>query len=138
MITLEFEVPIYTFHIDYVGHVSNIVYIQWMEIGRTRLLEAAGLPLEQIASLGIAPVLVHTEIEYKQPLYLGDRVRVELWLAEMRHASVRIAFRFYKNGNVLVAAASQRGLFVHRATMQPYRMPRQMQAAFRPYLAGSE
>lgn len=25
---------LYTFHIDFAGHVSNVVYVKWMEIGR--------------------------------------------------------------------------------------------------------
>jgi len=34
---------IHTFHIDFLGHANNGVYIQWMEIGRTKLLEAASM-----------------------------------------------------------------------------------------------
>ena len=42
-----FDQEIYTFHIDFAGHVSNIVYVQWMEIGRLKLLEAVGLPVQR-------------------------------------------------------------------------------------------
>ena len=27
-----FDLPIYTYQIDFAGHVSNIVYLQWMEM----------------------------------------------------------------------------------------------------------
>ena len=92
---VAFEVPIYTFHIDFAGHVSNIVYVQWMEAGRQRLFEAAGLPIEELALTGIVPALVRTEIEYKLPLRLGDRARVEVWISELRRASACVVFRFY-------------------------------------------
>lgn len=131
---VELELPIYTFQIDFVGHVSNIVYIQWMEIGRLELLKAAGLPADQIADQGIVPVLVSTEIVYKQPLFLGDRVRAEVWVSELRRASARLEFRFYNDENALCASGSQRGLFVHRESMRPYRMPREFRAAFEPFL----
>jgi len=69
---IELDLPVYTFHIDFAGHVSNIVYIQWMEIGRLKLLEAAKMPVEQLTQRDIVPVLVSTEIEYKVPLILGS------------------------------------------------------------------
>ncbi len=133
---VEFELEIYTFQIDFANHVSNIVYVQWMEIGRTRLLAAIGLPIEQLTRVGIAPVLASTEIAYQEPLYLGDRVRVEVWISELRRASARLAFRFYKNGDVRVASGSQKGLFIHLDTKRPYRMSDEMRARFAPYLAG--
>ena len=54
---LIFEEKIYTYHIDIVGHVNNIIYIQWMENGSVKLLEAIGLPVTEIDKRGILPVL---------------------------------------------------------------------------------
>jgi len=132
---VEFALEIYTFQIDFANHVSNIVYIEWMEIGRTKLLEAVGLPIDQLTREGIAPVLAGTEIAYKEALYLGDRVRAEVWLSELRRASARLAFRFYKDGDVLAAAGSQKGLFIHLDSKRPYRMDDAMRARFLPYLS---
>jgi acyl-CoA thioester hydrolase len=134
MQTLTFELPIYTYQIDFVGHVNNAVYVQWMEIGRHKLLEAVGLPIEQIAEEGIVPILASTEITYRAPLFLGDRVRVDMWLSELRQASARIEFRFYRNGETLAASGSQRGLFVHRDSMHPHRWTPEIRAAFEPYV----
>jgi acyl-CoA thioester hydrolase len=131
---IEFELPIYTYQIDFAGHVSNIVYVQWMEMGRQKLLDAVGLPIDQIAEDGIVPILVSTEIVYKVPLYLGDRVRVEMWLSELRRASARMEHRFYRDGDILAASGSQKGLFVHRESMRPHRMSSATRAAFEPYL----
>ncbi len=58
MKTICFELEVYSFHIDFLGHVNNIVYIQWMEIGRTKLLEAIDLHTHKILNQGFAPVLV--------------------------------------------------------------------------------
>jgi acyl-CoA thioester hydrolase len=131
---IELNLPIYTFHIDFAGHVSNIVYIQWMEIGRLNFLEAAKMPVEQLTQRDIVPVLVSTEIEYKVPLILGDHVRLEVWLSELRRASVRLEFRFYNEADILCASGSQKGLLVHRESMRPYRLSNEMRAAFEPYL----
>ena len=45
---LNFELEVYTYQIDIVGHLSNIIYIEWMEIGRLKLLEAIGLPVTEL------------------------------------------------------------------------------------------
>ena len=138
MQTISFELPIFTYQIDFVGHVNNAVYVQWMEVGRHKLLEAAGLPIEQIAEAGIVPILASTEITYRVPLLLGDRVRVEMWISELRRASARIEFRFYRNGDELAASGSQRGLFAHRDSMKPYRWTHEIRAAFEPFVGSPQ
>jgi acyl-CoA thioester hydrolase len=136
--TFEFRVEIYGFNIDYVGHVNNAVYVQWTEIGRSKFLEEVGLGVERLAESGIAPILVSTEIVYKHPLFLGDQVRIAMWLSQIRRASVQIEFRFYSGEGVLAAAASQRGAFVHRDTGRPARLPRELWAGLEPYLGPRE
>ncbi len=69
---VNYEPPIYPFQIDFMRHVSNIVYIQWMEIGRCLLLDAVGMSVAEVAEQGFGPVLVETIVSYKKPLRLGD------------------------------------------------------------------
>jgi acyl-CoA thioester hydrolase len=128
------DLEIYTYQIDFIGHVNNSVYQQWMEIGRTKLLEAVGMPIHAIAERGFVPVLVQTNITYKNPLYLGDRVRLELWLSELRAASAIIDFHFHNHGNILVAAAQQKGLFIDRETKRPHRLRSNERELFIPYV----
>ena len=116
------------------GHVNNTVYIQWMEVGRVKLLEAVAMPTHEIAQQGFAPVLVQTQITYKLPLYLGDRPQVELWLSELRGASAVMQFRFHNDQQVLVAEGQQTGLFVNTQTMRPKRLTAEEKALFTAYL----
>jgi acyl-CoA thioester hydrolase len=131
---VTFEQEIQTFHIDFLGHVNNGVYIQWMEIGRTKLLEAAGLVMSEILKQSFAPLLVQTTITYKVPLYLGDRAHIEVWLSELRNATGIMQFRFYNTQRVLVAQGSQKGLFIDTKTMQPKRLRAEERALFLPFL----
>lgn len=119
---INFNLDVYTYQIDYVGHVSNIVYIQWMEIGRTVLLEHIGLPLPVLEEKGIAPILVHTDIKYKKALYVHNKVRCEIWISELMHASAIINFNFYNEKDELAAFGYQKGLFIHRDKVKPYRL----------------
>ncbi|MBD2256784.1 thioesterase family protein [Pseudanabaena sp. FACHB-2040] len=129
-----FDLDIYPYQIDYLGHVNNAVYIQWMEIGRIKLLEAIGLPIHEISEQGFVPVLVHTSITYKVPLYVSDRVQIELWLSELRHASAILQFRFRSDQQTLAAEGMQKGLFVDKQTMRPRRLLPEEKALFVPYL----
>jgi acyl-CoA thioester hydrolase len=135
---VTFDQEVHTFHIDFLGHVNNGVYIQWMEIGRSKLLEAAGLFITEVLKQSFAPLLVETNIKYKVPLYLGDRARIEVWLSDLRNATGIIQFRFYNNQGVLVAQASQKGLFIDTKTLQPKKLRPEERALFLPYLEENE
>lgn len=134
MKTIRFELPVYPFHTDFIGHVNNVVYIQWMEIGRMKLMEDAGIPIQEAFKQGFVPVLIHTDITYKSPLYLGDTVQVELWLSELRNASAVMQFRFYNDAGTLVAEGTQRGLFADHRTLRPRRLRPEERSLFLPYV----
>ncbi|NJK63967.1 MAG: acyl-CoA thioesterase [Synechococcaceae cyanobacterium SM2_3_1] len=134
MKTIKVDLEIYTYHIDFAGHVSNIVYIQWMEIARLKLLEALQIPTHMIAQQGITPVLTHTSINYKHPLYLGDSVQIELWLTELRLVSATMKMHFFKDRQTLVAEGIQKGLFIDITTKRAKRLTLEQRDLFLPYL----
>ncbi len=131
---LCYDLEICTFHIDFAGHVSNIIYLQWMEIGRLKLLEAVGMPIHEVMQTGFAPVVARTEINYRVPLYLGDRVSAQLWLAEIKNASALMCFSFYNGLGQLAADGLQKGLFVDQETKRPRRLLPEERSLFSPYL----
>ena len=132
---VEYSKPIYTYEIDANQHVSNIAYIQWMEVGRLKLLDEVGLSVHEINDRGFAPVLVRTEIDYKKPLFIGDEAKVVLWLSEMKSISARIHFDFYNQHDELVASGDQVGLFVDLKTQRAYKLSDEERQRFEPYLA---
>jgi acyl-CoA thioester hydrolase len=134
---VAFEV--YPFQIDYSGHVSNIVYVQWMEITRLKLLDEAGSSVQQMAQQkGVIPVLTDTQISYKKPLYFGDAVRVEAWFSEIRPASAWVEYRFFNGAGELAASGRQKGVYLYRDTLRPYRLTPEERASLEPYLGSEE
>jgi len=129
-----YQLPIYTFQIDFMGHVNNSIYMQWMEIGRTKLLEAAHLSLDTVSTGGVIPVLASTTIQYLHPLYLGDTVEIELWISELRRASARLEFRFSNQDRIPVATATQLGLFYDLSSRRPHRLNREDREHLLPFL----
>jgi acyl-CoA thioester hydrolase len=75
---VTFDLDIYSYQIDCAGQVHNAVYVNWMEIGRLKMLDAVGLPMTSLISQGSYPALAQTTIAYKTPLFLNDRVWVEM------------------------------------------------------------
>ncbi|HEX6476552.1 MAG TPA: thioesterase family protein, partial [Acidimicrobiales bacterium] len=119
--TVEIDLDIYTFDIDFAGHVSNISYIRWLEIGRIQLLADIGYETHELVEAGLAPLVIRTEIDYLLPLKLGDPVHMSLDLTELRAASATIDFRITSRGQ-LAATARQLGLFVKLDTGKPARV----------------
>ncbi len=133
---VEFDQEIHTFDIDFAGHVSNIVYVRWMEIGRLKLLAAAELPVEKvIGELGLFPTLVETRIRYLRQLFLGDRVHIEVWLSCLKYVSAVMEFRFFNQRGEQVAQGQQTGLFINAETRRPTRLSKAVHGQFEPFLA---
>ena len=128
------EPDIYTFDIDSAHHVSNITYIKWMEIGRNKLLEAVDMSVHLIEKLGFAPVLIRTEIAYKKPLYLGDKIRIELFFSKLTTISGTIKFKFIRGKDELVAEGENDALFFSLNTKLPYRMSEDQRLLLAEYL----
>ena len=119
---LIFTEPIYTYQIDFVGHVNNIVYIQWLENARVKLIEAMGLSISQLSvSDEILPIITETEIKYKKPFFLSDKVQIEVWVCKMFNVSANFRFRFLNEKGEVCSTAWQKVLFIDKATMKPSR-----------------
>ncbi len=130
---VTFEQDVHTFQIDINRHVSNVVYVQWLEIGRTRLLEAAGMPIETMQERGFHAILVETTIKHVEPLFFPDTVTIEVWISDLTHVSAWMDFNILSGRTGKVAArARQRGVFVGRETNRPYRLSPEERAAFDP------
>jgi YbgC/YbaW family acyl-CoA thioester hydrolase len=78
------------FDTDCGGVVSNIAYLRFIEIARTLLAEELGLALAEMAETQRYPVVVHTEIDYRRPAKLGDRLVVEGWLDRLERVPILV------------------------------------------------
>jgi acyl-CoA thioester hydrolase len=120
-----------TYDIDFAGHVSNIVYIRWLEDLRMLVLEKY-LPLNILMERGIAPVVMRTTIEYKRPVKLFDSVTGTMWASEMGNVKGILSAEFVVNGTV-VAAAEQIGLFVKMESGRPVAFPEEFRRQFEAF-----
>lgn len=131
---LTYTIPVHSFQVDFGGVVSNTVYVQWMEIGRGVLMQAAGMPMREVWETGWTPVVVHTSIDYKRPFHLDDTVHAELWLSELTPLKARIQHRFRDAEGTLYTTGEQVVVFVGREALRPTRLSDDLLAPFRRWV----
>jgi len=122
-------ISIYTYDIDYAGHVSNIAYFRWLEEMRFKLFEE-NFPMKGFVDQGLLPIIASSSIEYKRSVTLFDKPIGHMWLDEVRAASVLFKGEIRLNGEV-TTIASHVGLFVSKETMRPVRLPREIADKYR-------
>ncbi len=119
---IEHDVSIGTYDIDFVGHVSNISYLRWLEDARLKLFETY-FPLERFVRDGLTPVLVSTNIIYKRPIRLFEKPVIDMWVSSIGNASLTIDAEICVNG-LLTSRVRHVGVFIELATGKPVRLPK--------------
>ncbi|BAY74547.1 hypothetical protein NIES25_09610 [Nostoc linckia NIES-25] len=124
-------IPVRTYDIDFVGIVSNIVYIRWLEDLRLKFLDEYW-ELNQQLEQGYAPILAGTEIEYKRSIKISDRVIGRLWLSNVGRLKWTVKAEILSNDE-LAAVATQKGAFVSLQNGRPIRIPEELQKKYFHY-----
>lgn len=123
MQTVQHDFRVMTYDIDFAGIVSNISYIRWLEDLRNLFAEQA-LSIGAALQRGIAPALMHTEIDYLAPVRFPDIVTGQMWLAEQGRSKWVLTAEFKsQTANQFVARAKQIGVFIALDTLRPVRLP---------------
>src|SRR5256714_878794 len=98
------KVQVMFFDTDCGGVVHNIAYLRFIEIARTLLAEQLGLALRDMAQSHRYPVVVRTEIDYRRPATLGDRLLIDGWLDQVERVRFWCAFRIVRPADQVVIA----------------------------------
>jgi acyl-CoA thioester hydrolase len=118
------DVQVMFFDTDCGGVVSNIAYLRFIEIARTHLAEELGLAVVEMAQKQTYPVVVRTEIDYRRPARLGDRLMIEGWLDRAERARFWCAFHITRpQDNILIAECRQMLALIEMPTGKLLRLP---------------
>ncbi|HJT81993.1 MAG TPA: thioesterase family protein [Chthoniobacterales bacterium] len=104
------DVQVMFFDTDCGGVVHNIAYLRFIEIARTLLAEELGLKLADMTVDQKYPVVVRTEIDYRKPAKLGDRLLIEGRLDRVERVRFWCAFRIIRPQDGAVIAESRQML----------------------------
>ena len=125
------EIEVKPYDIDVLGHVSNIVYIRWLEDLRLKLLHMY-YPFDTSLEKGISPVLVHTEIDYKKPVKLFDPLVGFGYISSLGKIKLEFKAEFTVNGEIK-AIARQEGIFFDVKKEKPVRMPAELKEMYEKF-----
>ncbi|MBN3885377.1 MAG: thioesterase family protein [Nostoc sp.] len=121
-------IPVRTYDIDFMGIVSNIVYIRWLEDLRLKFLDEHWQLNQQIEQ-GYTPILAGTEIAYKRPIKIIDQVIGRLWLSNLGRLKWTVQAEILSN-NELAAVATQKGGFVSLQNNRLIAIPEELQKKY--------
>jgi len=118
------EVQVMFFDTDCGGVVSNIAYLRFIEIARTRLAEELGLELARMSKTQQYPVVVRTEIDYRRAAKLADRLVIEGWLDQLERARFWCGFRIVRpDDSALIAECRQLLALIEMPAGKVLRLP---------------
>jgi YbgC/YbaW family acyl-CoA thioester hydrolase len=130
--TIATEVQVMFFDTDCAGVVHNIAYLRFIEVARTLLAEKLGMGLVGMSERGVYPVVVRTEIDYKRPAKLGDRLVVHGRLDTVERLRFWIAFEIKRpSDNAVIAQSRQMLCVIEMPQAKPVPLPSDWGTRFR-------
>jgi thioesterase-3 len=97
MVTTEIKVRGY--HLDQHGHVNNVRYMEFLEEARYNLLDPHSELLLAWKEKGVLLFIVNININYAQPAFLGDILKIETGISKIGHKSGIIHQEIRKKGS---------------------------------------
>ncbi len=83
--------------LDALGHVNNVVYVDYLQEARVDLLRHHGPAARAAGGLVEGVVVVRHEVQYAAPLGFRFRpVSIEVWVTEIRAATFTLAYEVFE------------------------------------------
>lgn len=118
------EVQVMFFDTDCAGVVHNIAYLRFIETARTLLAEQLGMKLREMAESQRYPVVVRTEIDYRRPAQLGERLTITGWLDRVERVRFWCAFQIIRPADgALIATCRQMLALIQMPEAKLLRLP---------------
>nr|WP_209827209.1 thioesterase family protein [Acinetobacter guillouiae] len=120
-------------HIDVLGHVNNVVYVQWMQDVASAHIATMGVGLDQYLEMKHAMVAVEHHVQYRKAAMLDDDVILRTWLYEINalYSFRQYAF-FNAKDNSLLFTGNTKWACIEIASGRPKRMSPTFIQAYQP------
>lgn len=115
--------------IDELGHVSNLVYVRWVQDVAQAHSTAVGWDSAAYRDHGAVFVVRRHEIDYVQPVFAGEALTATTWIEWSKAVSSERRTEIARDGQV-VARASTLWAFVDMSTGKPRKIPDTIRGAF--------
>ena len=127
----EFPHTVQPEEIDGQGHVNNIEYLRWLQDAAVEHSAAQGWTTERYRTAGAAFVVRSHLIEYLQPAFAGDEVKVVTWVSNFgKLTSLRKYLVVRPSDNSVLVKAQTNWAFLSWPQRRPKRCPPELVGAF--------
>lgn len=117
--------------IDGQGHVNNIEYLRWLQDAAVEHSAAQGWTAERYLTVGAVFVVRSHQIEYLQPAFVGDEIKVVTWVNNFyKFTSLRKYQVIRERDNLLLATAATNWAFISWPKRLPKRFPAELVESF--------
>ena len=121
---IEVPVQVMFFDTDCAAVVHNIAYLRFIETARTLLAEQLGMSLVEMARTQAYPVVVRTEIDYRKPAILGDKLIIHGRLETVDRLRFWCAFEIRRPADgALLVTSRQMLAVIQMPAGKPQRLP---------------
>jgi YbgC/YbaW family acyl-CoA thioester hydrolase len=125
------ETQVMFFDTDCAGVVHNIAYLRFIEVARTLLAEQLGMALVGMGERGVYPVVVRTEIDYRKPAKLGDKLVIEGRLDTVDRLRFWVAFEIKRpSDGALIVTSRQMLCVIQMPKGRPIPLPADWETRF--------
>lgn len=132
----DLKIQVQPAHIDVLGHVNNVMYIQWMQDVAEAHIEALGLGLAQYLELKHAMVAVEHHVQYRRAALEGEEVILRTWLDDINALYSFRQYAFYRpKDQSILFVGNTKWACIEIATGRPKRMSPSFTHAYQPISA---
>jgi len=115
------EIKVRYADLDAYGHVNHATFLTYLETART---DAFINEFNELLKQNIHLVIVSAECTYRKPIYLGDKVIVDIKTDEVRRTSFTLSYTIHDgSGNVYAEAKLLLSLMI-TTRRKPQKFPR--------------
>lgn len=120
-------------HIDVLGHVNNVMYIQWMQDVAAAHIEKLGLGVAQYLELKHAMVAVEHHVQYRKAALEGEEIILRTWLDDINALYSFRQYVFYRpKDQSILFVGNTKWACIEITTGRPKRMSPSFTHAYQP------
>lgn len=126
-----YDCPVRWSDLDAFGHVNNVRMLTLFEEARVALM-FVGARDAGLTSFEQGIVIFRHEVDYLRPVDYGPRVRIEMWVSEVRPSRFTVSYELFADDKLASRAASVCVPF-DLATQRPRRLSEAELAFLKPW-----
>lgn len=110
---------------DKMGYVYYGRYLEYFEVTRTEMIRDSGFSYHALEESGVMLPVIHSEIQYKEPIYYDELMEITVTLYEMPTVRLITYYEIHtQNRSKLNTIGSVTLCFMDMATRRPVRAPK--------------